>query len=49
MPDNMPFIIAAFGVTWAVLLGYVWRLHRVRAEAERRLREATNELSGGRT
>lgn len=47
MPDNMPFIIAAFGITWVVLLGYAWHLHRVRSDAERRLREANDALTGG--
>jgi CcmD family protein len=47
MPDNTPFIVGAFTVTWVVLLGYAWHLHRVRAEAERRIRNATDDLSGG--
>lgn len=47
MPDNMPFIVAAFGITWVVLLSYAWHLHRVRAEAQRRLREANEALTGG--
>lgn len=47
MDNNTTFIVAAFGITWAVLLGYAWHLARVRAEAERRLRRAHDELSGG--
>lgn len=47
MPDNMPFIIAAFALTWVVFLGYFWHLHRVRRDAERRVQQATDELSGG--
>jgi CcmD family protein len=43
----MPFILAAFGITWVVLLGYAWHLHRVRSDAERRLREANDALTGG--
>ena len=41
--SNLTFIIAAYGVTWAVLLGYLWRLFRnggrARAEYERMMRE----------
>lgn len=47
MPDNMPFIVGAFAVTWIAFLGYALHLHRVRAEAERRLQHAAEDLSGG--
>jgi len=47
MDSNTSFIVAAFTATWAVLLGYAWRLARVRGEAERRLRAAREDLSGG--
>jgi CcmD family protein len=31
--SNQTFIIAAYAVTWAVLLGYLWRLVRAGARA----------------
>jgi CcmD family protein len=41
--SNLTFIIAAYAVTWTVLLGYVWRLSRegsrARAEYERMMQE----------
>jgi CcmD family protein len=41
--SNLNFIIAAYAVTWAVLLGYLWRLvrkgGRARAEYERMMQE----------
>jgi CcmD family protein len=41
--SNLTFIIAAYAVTWAVLLGYLWRLvrkdSRARAEYERMVQE----------
>lgn len=47
MPDNTPFIVAAYAVTWVVLLGYFWHLHRARVEAQRRLKQANDDISGG--
>ena len=47
MPDNTPYIVAAYAVTWVVLLGYAFHLWRVRAEAERRLENATHDESRG--
>ncbi len=49
MASNTSFIVAAFAITWGVLLGYAWRLARVRAEAERRLRNASADYSGGQS
>lgn len=49
MPDNRPFIIAAYAVTWIALLGYAVRLYRARAEAERRLQHAAEDLTGGQS
>lgn len=47
--SNQTFIIAAYAVTWAVLLGYQWRLvrkgGRARAEYERMAREQGGEGS----
>ena len=45
--SNLTFIIAAYAVTWAVLLGYQWRLvrkgGRARAEYERMAQHRTGE------
>lgn len=49
MPENGAFIVAAFALTWVVLLGYAWHLHRVRREAARRLDHATRDAIGGRS
>ena len=49
MPDNNSFIIAAYVVTWTVLLGYLWRLRRVRNDARRRLENAGRDARGGRS
>lgn len=46
MPDNTPFIVAAYTLTWVVLLAYFGHLYRVRRDAERRVRQATDDLSG---
>jgi len=47
--SNLNFIIAAYAVTWAVLLGYQWRLvrksGRARAEYERMAHQRTGEKS----
>ena len=46
--SNLKFIIAAYAVTWVVLLGYQWRLVRLggraRAEYERIEREQGGEV-----
>ncbi len=45
--SNLTFIIAAYAVTWAVLLGYLWRLVRkggpARADYERMVQEHGKE------
>jgi CcmD family protein len=45
--SNLTFIIAAYAVTWAVLLGYLWRLVRkaghARADYERMVHEHAEE------
>lgn len=45
--SNLNFIIAAYAVTWAVLLGYQWRLvrkdGRARAEYERMAQQRSGE------
>ena len=47
MPDNNTFIIAAYTVFWAGLLGYLVRLGLGRAESLRRLTAASARHSGG--
>ncbi len=46
--SNQTFIIAAYLVTWVVLLGYQWRLvrkgGRARAEFEQMVQEHSGEL-----
>ncbi|MDP1860752.1 MAG: hypothetical protein Q8K82_18900 [Gemmatimonadaceae bacterium] len=49
MPDNMPYIVSAFVLTWVVLLGYVLHLRKLRLTAERRLHLAFQDVSGGIT
>lgn len=45
--SNQAFIIAAYAVTWVVILGYLWRLVRkggsARAEYERMLHQHVGE------
>lgn len=48
MPDNTPFIVAAFAITWIALLGYAWHLRRARLEAIRRLNDAAAAAAEGR-
>jgi CcmD family protein len=47
MPDNDTFIIAAFVVTWVVIIGYVLHLRRTRRTARRRYDDALRDVSGG--
>ena len=46
MPDNTPFIVAAYAVTWIAIVAYAFRLHGKRAEAERRLEHARRSAGG---
>lgn len=48
MPDSNAFIVAAYAVTWAGVLGYLWYLHRARAAAVRTLRAARGASEGQR-
>jgi len=48
MADNTTFIVAAFSITWVVLLGYAWHLVRARAEANRRMQDAVDDHRGTR-
>ena len=40
---NWDFVIAAFGISWAVIIGYVWRL----AVRERRARTTQQHTRAG--
>ena len=51
MPDNTPFIVGAFAVTWVTFIGYAVHLYRVRRDAQRRFDEAVRDAAlprGGR-
>jgi CcmD family protein len=47
--SNLNFIIAAYAVTWIVILGYLWRLvrkgGRARADYERMAQQRSGEKS----
>ncbi|MEO6444678.1 MAG: hypothetical protein ABIZ91_13455 [Gemmatimonadaceae bacterium] len=43
MPNNLPFIVSAYALTWAVLIGYAWHLTSARRDAGRRLESAARE------
>ena len=47
MPDNRPFVIAAFVITWVAILAYGFFLHRARAAADERLTRTQRTLGGG--
>lgn len=47
MPNNLPFIVSAYALTWAVLIAYAWHLARARRDARRRLESAAHESAGG--
>jgi CcmD family protein len=44
--SNQAFIIAAYAVTWAVLLGYLWRLVRKGGRASGEYERMTREQGG---
>ena len=46
MPDNRPFIVAAFVITWVAILAYGVFLHRTRVAAEERLTRTQRALGG---
>ena len=48
MPDNTPFIVGAFAITWLTFIGYAFHLYRVRRDAERRLEQATRDAAAPR-
>jgi len=47
MPANNSFIIAAYAVTWVVILGYLWRLNRHASRARATYERIAQERSGG--
>ena len=47
MPDNTGYIVAAYVITWVVLVGYAVRLQAVSRRARARLEQATRELEVG--
>jgi CcmD family protein len=47
VPDNRPFIIAAFVITWVAILAYGFFLYRARAAADDRLTRTQRALGGG--
>jgi CcmD family protein len=46
MPDNRPFIIAAYAVTWLCLVAYALLLRSARKDAEHRLATARKTTGG---
>ncbi len=38
-PANLPFLFAAFAITWLVFFGYAFLISRRRQELEREIRE----------
>ncbi len=47
MTRNWTFVIAAYSLTWAVILGYLVRLHRGRRRAESAYDTAMAETRAG--
>lgn len=45
--SNLSFIVAAYAVTWVVLLGYLFRLVRKGARARAEYEHAVQERAGG--
>jgi CcmD family protein len=46
MPDNRAFILAAYVVTWIVILGFLLHLGRARKAATRRYENAQHDVGG---
>ena len=46
MPDNQPFIVAAYSVTWVAIIAYGVYLRRARQAAEQRLATAKRSAGG---
>ena len=47
MPDNRPYLIAAFAISWVAILAYGFFLRRARSAAEERLTRTQAALGGG--
>jgi CcmD family protein len=45
--QNLPFVIAAYGVTWLVMLGYLVRVHRTLSRARSQYARAAGAQAGG--
>ena len=45
-PSNLPFLFAAFAVTWIVFFVYAFFVSRRRQELEQEIRAMQRELSG---
>lgn len=45
-PSNLPFLFAAFAVTWVVFFAYAFFVSRRRQEMQRELRELRQSLEG---
>ena len=46
--SNLSFIIAAYAVTWLVILGYLWRLVRKGGRARADYERMVQERGGGK-
>jgi CcmD family protein len=45
--QNLPFVIAAYGVTWLVILGYLVRVHRTLGRARSEYARVAGAHGGG--
>jgi hypothetical protein len=46
--ENMAYIVAAYALTWCVILGYAIRVHRALGQARAELRRASEETERSR-
>ena len=44
--NNIPYLFAAYAITWAVFFGYLFFTSRRQSELEREVRELREELDG---
>ena len=44
--NNIPYLFAAYAITWAVFFGYLFFTSRRQNELEREVRELREELDG---
>jgi CcmD family protein len=45
---NLAFIVAAYAITWGVLLGYLVRVHRALAQARAEFESASKQMENAR-